>query len=130
MKSEKNNKQGNNNRRDFIKKTGVSLGAMIFIPSHVLFSKKEVRDAAGQIIQKAVVAPSDKVNLACCGIGNRGSAVIRDLYATGAANVVALCDVNLDGEKPQKSLSAHPNASRYTDFRKMFEEMEGKIDVM
>ena len=99
MKSKNNNKLGNNNRRSFIKKTGVSLGSMIFIPSHVLFSKKEVRDAAGQIIQKAVVAPSDKVNLACCGIGNRGGAVIRDLYATGAANVVALCDVNLDGER-------------------------------
>ena len=107
MKLEKNNKLGNNNRRNFIKKTGVSIGSMMFIPSHVLFSKKEVRDAAGQITQKAVVVPSDKVNLACCGIGNRGGAVIRELYATGAANVVALCDVNLDGEKSQKSLHGH-----------------------
>ncbi|MGY8944541.1 MAG: Gfo/Idh/MocA family protein, partial [Flavobacteriales bacterium] len=130
MKLEKNNKLGNNNRRNFIKKTGVSIGSMMFIPSHVLFSKKEVRDAAGQITQKAVVVPSDKVNLACCGIGNRGGAVIRDLYATGAANVVALCDVNLDGEKSQKSLGAHPSATRYNDFRKMFEEMEGKIDAV
>ena len=97
MKPEKNNKLVNNNRRDFIKKTRVSLVSMIFIPSHVLFSKKEVRDTTGQVVQKAIVAPSDKVNLACCGIGNRGGAVIRDLYSTGAANVVALCDVNLDG---------------------------------
>ena len=33
-------------------------------------------------------------------------------------------------QKSQKSLSAHPNATRYTDFRKMFEEMEGKIDAV
>jgi len=130
MKLEINNKSGNNNRRNFIKKTGVSLGSMMFIPSHVLFTKKEVRDAAGQITQKAVVAPSDKVNLACCGIGNRGGAIIRDLYATGAANVVALCDVNLHGEKSQKSLGVHSNATHFNDFRKMFEEMEGKIDAV
>ena len=126
----KNDSKTNNDIQRYKKTKEVSLGSMIFIPSHVLFSKKEVRDATGQVIQKAIVAPSDKVNLACCGIGNRGRAVIRDLYSTGAANIVALCDVNLDGEKSQKSLGAHPNATRYTDFRKMFEEMEGKIDAV
>ena len=66
------------------------------------FSPKEVRDASGKVIQKAVVLPNDKVNLACFGVGNRGASVVRDLYATGAANVVALCDVNMGGKKTLK----------------------------
>ena len=74
-------------RRDFIKKTGVSLGSLFVLPSHVLFGKKEIKDVTGKVIQKAVTLPNDKINLACCGIGNRGASVIRDLYATGAANV-------------------------------------------
>ena len=31
--------------------------------------------------------PGERVNLACCGIGNRGADVINGLYATGLANV-------------------------------------------
>jgi hypothetical protein len=32
----------------------------------------------------------EKVNLACIGIGNRGGEIIRELYNTGLANIVAL----------------------------------------
>ena len=110
-------------RRDFIKKTGVSLGSLFLLPSHVLFGKKEIKDLNGKVIQKAVTLPNDKINLACCGIGNRGASVIRDLYATGAANVISLCDVNLGAEKTIKSMQMHPSASQHKDFRKMFDKI-------
>ena len=70
-------------RRGFIKKA-VSVGSLMILPSNVLFAKKEVKDTSGKIVQKAVVLPNDKVNMACCGIGNRGASVVRDLHATGA----------------------------------------------
>ena len=117
-------------RRDFIKKTGVSLGSLFLLPSHVLFGKKEIKDVTGKVIQKAVTLPNDKINLACCGIGNRGASVIRDLYATGAANVISLCDVNLGAEKTIKSMQMHPSASQHKDFRKMFDKMGDKIDAI
>lgn len=126
----KKNKTENKNRRDFIRKTGVSLGSLMILPSNILFAKKEVRNASGKIISKAVVLPNDKVNLACCGVGNRGSRVVRDLYATGAVNVVALCDVNMGGEKTLKTMNIHKKANRYQDFRTMFHDMTDKIDAL
>ena len=93
----------NSKRREFIKKA-ISIGSLMVLTSHVLCAKKESRDASGKVIQKAVVAPNDKVNLACCGIGNRGASVVRYLNDTGAANVVALCDINMGGEKTLKRI--------------------------
>ncbi|MCK5729666.1 MAG: twin-arginine translocation signal domain-containing protein, partial [Draconibacterium sp.] len=54
-------------RRKFIKRSAAAFGAMTIIPSHVLFAKDEIRNAAGEIIQPRIVAPSDKVNMAFCG---------------------------------------------------------------
>lgn len=124
------NTSANKNRRDFIKKTGISLGSLIILPSHVLFSKKEIKDSKGLITQKAVILPNDKLNIACCGIGNRGASVIRDLYATGAANIISLCDVNLGGKKTIKAMDTHSKASKHRDFREMFDKMGDKIDAV
>ena len=126
----KTNEENKKSRRDFIRKSGVSIGSLIVLPSHILFSKKEIRDASGKVIQKAVVSPNDKVNLACCGVGNRGASVVRDLYATGAANVVALCDINMGGKKTLKTISIHKGANKYQDFRAMFDDMGNQIDAV
>ena len=82
------------------------------------------------ITQKAVTLPNDKLNIACCGIGNRGASVIRDLYATGAANIISLCDVNLGGKKTIKAMDTHSKASKHRDFREMFDKMGDKIDAV
>ena len=126
----KTNEENKKSRRDFIRKSGVSIGSLMVLPSHVLFSKKEIRDASGKVIQKAVVSPNDKVNLACCGVGNRGASVVRDLYATGAANVVALCDINMGGKKTLKTISIHKGANQFQDFRAMFDYMGDQIDAV
>ena len=126
----KTNNKKISNRRDFIRKTGVSIGSLMVLPSQVLFAKKEVRDASGKVIQKAVVLPNDKVNLACFGVGNRGASVVRDLYATGAANVVALCDVNMGGKKTLKTMDIHKKAKQYQDFRTLFDDIEDEIDAV
>jgi len=74
MKKESNNPKSTEkkDRRDFLKKGALAFGAVTIVPSHVLFARPEVRNKAGELVRKASVVPSDRVNLACIGIGNRG----------------------------------------------------------
>lgn len=75
MKTEKNKVlQKAGERRDFLKKSALALGAVSIVPSHVLFSKPEIRDKQGKLLRKASFVPSDRVNLACVGIGKIGRA--------------------------------------------------------
>lgn len=106
-------------RRNFIKASG-TLGAFALLPSHIALGNQS----------STGMAPSQRVNLAVIGIGNRGGAVLKNMYNSGLCNVVALCDVDLKGEHVQEALANHPNAPRYQDFRKMFDERESEIDAV
>lgn len=72
----------------------------------------------------------DKIRLACCGIGGRGVAVVKDLHATGLAEVVALCDTELGGPRTAEIGGMFPAAARYRDFRRMFDEIGDKFDAV
>jgi predicted dehydrogenase len=74
--------------------------------------------------------PSERVNLAAVGIGNQGGGDLQNLVKSGLCNVVALCDVDLNGKHTQSSQAAHPNAKTFTDFRKMFDTMADDIDAV
>jgi predicted dehydrogenase len=76
------------------------------------------------------LAPSERVNLACVGIGNRGAEIIDALNRTGLANIVALCDVDMGGKQTLGILNKFPNAPRFQDFRKMFDKMSKEIDAV
>jgi predicted dehydrogenase len=76
------------------------------------------------------VPPSEKVNLACIGIGNRGGEIIAALHATGLANIVALCDVDMGAKQTQPIIKKFPDAPRFQDFRKMFDKMGKEIDAV
>ena len=71
-----------------------------------------------------------RVNLACCGIGNRGGQIIEALYATGLANIVALCDVDMGAPHTLNILKQFPDVPRFQDFRKMFDKMGNKIEAV
>jgi predicted dehydrogenase len=73
---------------------------------------------------------SGKVNLACCGIGNRGAQIIKDLHATGLANIVALCDTDIGAPHTVEILKMFPDAQRFQDFRQMFDKMGKGIDAV
>ncbi|MEM6629539.1 MAG: Gfo/Idh/MocA family oxidoreductase [Bacteroidota bacterium] len=117
-------------RRKFIQKSGKVLGALTIVPSHVLFSKPELRSKTGELIQRATVLPSDKVNLACVGIGNRGGGVLNSFAKTGMANIIALCDVDMGGEHTVASLEKFPKVPRFQDFRQMFDKMSKDFDAV
>ncbi|MCS6776430.1 MAG: Gfo/Idh/MocA family oxidoreductase [Chloroherpetonaceae bacterium] len=71
-------------------------------------------------------APSERINFACIGVGGKGESDTDDVAHFG--NVVAICDVDTNalnrmGEK-------YPKARKYTDFRKMLDEMGNQIDAV
>lgn len=131
------NKKTNNNpsnqkepRRKFIKKGALALGAMAFMPSHVLFSREELKNEKGKLLRNASFLPNEKVNLACCGIGNRGRSVVKSLYETGLANIVALCDVDMGAPHTEEILKMFPDVPRFQDFRQMFDKMGKDIEAV
>jgi predicted dehydrogenase len=69
--------------------------------------------------------PSDKLNIACIGAGGRGRASVD---ATSGENIVALCDVDM--QRSADTFKKFPDARKYRDFRKMFDEMEKGIDAV
>jgi hypothetical protein len=129
-KKKKRELSQNTQRREFLKKGALAFGSISILPSHVLFARPELRNKKGEIIRRATVAPSDKVNMAFCGIGNRGGGIMGSLMSTGMANAVALCDVDMGAEHTLKRIEENPNAPRFQDFRVMFDKMEHEIDAI
>ncbi|MHC4118018.1 MAG: Gfo/Idh/MocA family protein [Planctomycetota bacterium] len=105
------NEQGRSgmSRRDFM---GAAAAAAAFtvVPRHVLGGRGRV-------------APSEKLNIACIGVGGMGASDVRQM---GTENIVALCDV--DYKHAAKTFERHPSAKKYRDFRKMLDKEAGNID--
>lgn len=78
----------------------------------------------------AETSSTSKVNLACCGIGNRGAEVVKELHNTGLANIVALCDTDMGAPHTQEILKMFPDVPRFQDFRQMFDKMGKDIDAV
>ncbi|TJZ59959.1 twin-arginine translocation signal domain-containing protein [Sphingobacterium olei] len=103
-------------RRSFLKKTTIAGGAVLL---------------SNSVLGNVVLAkPNERVNLACIGIGNRAAEIIKDLYKTGLCNIVALCDVDLGAPHTAEIMKMFPDAPRFTDFRKMLEQMDTQIDAV
>jgi predicted dehydrogenase len=80
--------------------------------------------------QVKMASPNERVNLACIGIGNRANEIIKALHKTGLCNIVAVCDVDLGAKHTTEVLKLFPDARRFQDFRKMFDEMANQIDAV
>lgn len=75
-------------------------------------------------------AANGRVNLACVGIGNRAADVVKALHATGLANIVALCDVDMGAPHTLEIMKLFPDVPRFQDFRIMFDKMGKQIDAV
>lgn len=71
-----------------------------------------------------------KVKIAYIGIGNRGAQNIVEFDKTGCVDVVALCDVDLDGKQCERVRKMYPKAKLYRDFRKMFAEIGNEFEAV
>ena len=78
-------------------------------------------------MRKTVQSPNERIAVAGIGLGNQGNTDTKEV--SKFADMVAICDVdetrlNAAGEK------RFPKAKRYTDFRKMLDEMGKSIDAV
>ena len=76
--------------------------------------------------KKAAPAPMDrKLKILGVGIGGRGAA---DLKEMETEEIIGLCDV--DTKYAALVFERYPNAKRYTDYRKMYEELLDEADAV
>ena len=111
-------------RRNFLKTAGVSAAALAVDPFGAIAAPKKKEK------KQPVVEANRKINVAFVGIGHRGNEDARKAFATGMCNVVALCDVNMGAPHTQEIINMFPGVPQYKDFRKMFDEMAGKIEAV
>lgn len=99
-------------RRDFLKTSSI-LSAAYWV--------------SGKRAEAQSNSPNEKINVASIGVAGKGSS---DCSNTGKlANIVAICDIDEDRALGPKK-KEFPDAKVYTDFRKLFDEMGGKIDAV
>jgi len=70
-------------------------------------------------------SPNEKLNIACIGIGGRGSANVRGV---SSQNLVAFCDV--DTKRAAETIKKYPGVPLYADYRRMLDQLDGKIDAV
>jgi predicted dehydrogenase len=103
--------QRRTNRREFLKHTSLA-GVGFWVAGGVTLAQSK--------------SANERVNIACIGVGGKGSSDTDQAGVVG--NVVALCDI--DDHHLQGKTGRFPNAKVYNDFRKMFDEMGKSIDAV
>jgi predicted dehydrogenase len=93
-------------RRRFLGGAALSTASFMVLPGAVL----GLRGAP---------SPNEKLNLAGIGIGGQGE---HDLMNLESENIVALCDV--DNKYAAHVFKKYPNAKRFSDYRRMLDEMK------
>ncbi len=105
-------KKNNFSRRKFISSTAAVAAGITIVPRHVL----------GGV---GYTAPSDALNIAGIGVGGMGAANLGNI---SGQNIVALADV--DWKYAAGTFNKYPNAKKYKDYRRMFDEMSKDIDAV
>jgi predicted dehydrogenase len=103
----------NISRRKFIQSGTTVAAGLTVVPSAVLGKSK------------GHISPSDKLNIAGVGVGGRGFTVLRGMESQ---NIIALADVDWNYSK--RVFDYFPNAKRYYDYRKMYDELGKSIDAV
>lgn len=103
----------NMSRRKFLQTGAAAAIGLTVVPSTVFGSKF------------GHVAPSDKLNIIGVGVGGRGNGVLRGL---DSQNIIGLADV--DWRYSKGVFDRYPNAKKYYDYRKMFDELGKSADAV
>jgi hypothetical protein len=107
-----NEKKSGISRRQFLGNTAAAAAMFTIVPSKVVSGL-------------GYKAPSDKLNIAAVGIGGMGASNLENLKSE---NIVALCDV--DWGYSEGVFKTYPNAKKYWDWRKMYDEMKDSFDAV
>ena len=99
------------NRRQFLKESAaISAGAWI-VGANPVFAQRSA---------------NEQINIACIGVGGKGSSDTD--HAGNHGNLVALCDI--DDNKLGPKAEKFPKARKFSDFRRMLEELDKQIDAV
>jgi predicted dehydrogenase len=98
-------------RREFVGTSTAAAGAFTIVPRHVL--------------GRGYTAPSDKLNIACIGVGGMGK---NDVDGVSGEQIVAMADV--DWNHAEEARRKYPQARRYTDYRELFAKEGSGIDAV
>jgi len=103
------------NRRQFLRDTGLAgVGFWVAGGLSLADDKKD--------------SPNGRLNIACIGVGGKGGSDTDQAARVG--QVVALCDIDDNTLNRKAAGEKYADAKKYNDFRKMFDEMGGKIDAV
>ena len=83
--------------------------------------------ALGRLCRPPQGSPNEKLNVAFVGAGGRGPSLDR---RPGRARQHAWPSARSTRPTPAATFKAYPKVPRYTDYRKMFDELERKIDAV
>jgi predicted dehydrogenase len=97
-----------------ITRAGAAATAFMIVPRHVL--------------GRGYIAPSDKVDIACIGVGGMGGQDVRGLAGLADVNIHSLCDV--DWRYAESTFAANPKAQRYRDYREMIDKEARNVDAV
>ncbi len=100
-------------RRRFLETGAFAAAGLTIVPSSVLGKSM------------GHMAPSDKLNIVGVGVGGMGFANLKKLESQ---NIVGLCDV--DWKYSKRVFDYFPNAKKYYDYRKMYDELGKSIDAV
>ena len=109
MKNSREKRKANMTRRDLLG-TAAVVGAFTIVPRHVLGGPRHT-------------LPSEKLNIACIGVGNKGFDNVRNAMSE---NLVAFCDV--DTRLAANAFEMFPDVPRYSDYRRMLDKEAKNID--
>ncbi len=77
---------------------------------------------------RAETADNARLRVAFIGVGGRGGANLGAITATGAVDVVAVCDV--DTRSLDRVAARYPEAKSFQDFRKLYDDVGKHIDAV
>ena len=100
-------------RRSFLK-SAAAAATLSIVPRHVLGGNGNV-------------PPSERLNMASIGVGGMGAGDIGS-FANGPINMVGLCDV--DEVILAAAAARFPAAKTFTDFRKLLDSLDKRIDAV
>ena len=109
---EKKSNKSTVSRRAFIGTSAAVAAGITIVPSH----------AVAGLGHKA---PSDKLNIAGVGVGGMGFANLKNLKSE---NIIGLCDVDWKYTGGNGVFDTFPNAKKYKDWRRMYDEIGKEID--
>ncbi|HKK64014.1 MAG TPA: Gfo/Idh/MocA family oxidoreductase, partial [Bacteroidales bacterium] len=109
---EKSHEKNVVSRRKFVATSAAAAAGLTILPG-------------GIISARGRTAPSDKLNIAGIGVGGIGG---RNIDKLNSHNIVAFADVDWNYSKEQ--FEKYPDAKKYKDYRKMFDDMADSIDAV